>query len=132
MAVRILLVVGKRGFWDNLNKLSNSLNKLKLPQQTQQKLFCFPPNSPQTQTNSNNSSSAKINSKIFDALGLAVGKSLSLWGNRGDFGEIFVEFVGSVFFVDLRLSQNPLLPTTDAKFSVREILKFATSKLFSK
>ena len=42
--------------------------------------------------------------------------------------KVFVEFVGSVFFVDLRLSQNPLMPTTDAQFSVREILKFATSK----
>ena len=31
------------------------------------------------------------------------------------FGEnrrVFVEFVGSVIFVDLKLSQNPLLPTT--------------------
>ena len=41
--------------------------------------------------------------------------------------KVFVEFVGSVFFVDLKLSQNPFMPTTDAKFSGREILKFATS-----
>ena len=27
--------------------------------------------------------------------------------------KVFVEFVGSVFFVDLRLSQNPLMPTTN-------------------
>ena len=45
----------------------------------------------------------------------------------GENRRVFVEFVGSVFFVDLRLSQNPLLPTTDAKFSVRDVLKFATS-----
>ena len=42
--------------------------------------------------------------------------------------QVFVKFVGSVFFVDFWLAQNPLLPTTDAQFSVREILKFATSK----
>ena len=35
----------------------------------------------------------------------------------------FVEFVGSVIFVDLKLSQNPLLPTTNAQFSVRENLE---------
>ena len=42
------------------------------------------------------------------------------------FGEnrrVFVEFVGSVIFVDLKLSQNPLLPTTNAQFSVRENLE---------
>ena len=26
--------------------------------------------------------------------------------------KVFVEFVGSVFFVDLKLSQNPYMPTT--------------------
>ena len=26
--------------------------------------------------------------------------------------KVFVEFVGSVFFVDLKLSQNPFMPTT--------------------
>ena len=42
-----------------------------------------------------------------------------------------VEFVmcllGGEMLVDFWLAQNPLLPTTDAKFSVREILKFAIS-----
>ena len=33
--------------------------------------------------------------------------------------KVFVEFVESVFFVDLKLSQNSLMPTTDAQFSVR-------------
>ena len=28
--------------------------------------------------------------------------------------KVFVEFVESVFFVDLKLSQNPLMPTTSA------------------
>ena len=37
--------------------------------------------------------------------------------------KVFVEFVESVFFVDLKLSQNPLMPTTDAQFSVRENLE---------
>ena len=37
--------------------------------------------------------------------------------------KVFVEFVGSVFFVDLKLSQNPFMPTTDAQFSVRENLE---------
>ena len=44
-------------------------------------------------------------------------------GVCGEFGateRVFVEFVGSVFFVDLKLSQNPYMPTTDAQFSVRE------------
>ena len=41
----------------------------------------------------------------------------------------FNAFVLRLFFVDLRLSQNPYIPTTDAQFSVREILKFATSFL---
>ena len=48
----------------------------------------------------------------------------------GEFGgnrEVFVEFVLRLIFVDLKLSQNPYMPTTDAQFSVREILKFATS-----
>ena len=27
--------------------------------------------------------------------------------------KVFVEFVGSVFFVDLKLSQNPYMPTTN-------------------
>ena len=27
--------------------------------------------------------------------------------------KVFVEFVGSVFFVDLKLSQNPFMPTTE-------------------
>ena len=35
--------------------------------------------------------------------------------------------LGGEMLVDFWLAQNPLLPTTDAKFSVREILKFATS-----
>ena len=26
--------------------------------------------------------------------------------------KVFVEFVGSIFFVDVRLSQNPYMPTT--------------------
>ena len=36
-------------------------------------------------------------------------------GVCGEFGateRVFVEFVGSVFFVDLKLSQNPYMPTT--------------------
>ena len=43
--------------------------------------------------------------------------------NLGGNMKVFVEFVGSVFFVDLKLSQNPLMPTTDAQFSVRENLE---------
>ena len=38
---------------------------------------------PKFTTNSNNSSFAKINTNILVALGLAVGKSLSLWGKEG-------------------------------------------------
>ena len=41
--------------------------------------------------------------------------------------KVFVKFVGSVFFVDLRLSQDPHIPTTDAQFSVNHFLKFAVS-----
>ena len=47
--------------------------------------------------------------------------------NLGGNMKVFVEFVLRLIFVDLKLSQNPYMPTTDAKFSVREILKFATS-----
>ena len=32
--------------------------------------------------------------------------------NLGGNMKVFVEFVGSVFFVDLKLSQNPYMPTT--------------------
>ena len=49
--------------------------------------------------------------------------------NLGKIEEFFVEFVEGVFFVDFELAQNLLLPTTSAQFSVREILKFATSKI---
>ena len=55
---------------------------------------------------------------------------LSLFEFVGEFGEnrrVFVEFVGRGMLVDFWLAQNPSLPTTDAKFSGREILKFATS-----
>ena len=44
----------------------------------------------------------------------------------GEFGgnmKVFVEFVLRLIFVDLKLSQNPYMPTTDAQFSVRENLE---------
>ena len=34
--------------------------------------------------------------------------------------KVFVEFVLRLIFVDLKLSQNPYMPTTYAQFSVRE------------
>ena len=34
------------------------------------------------------------------------------------------------FFVDFWLAQNPLLPTTDAQFSVRENLEICNFKTF--
>ena len=37
--------------------------------------------------------------------------------------KVFVEFVLRLSFVDLKLSQNPYMPTTDAQFSVRENLE---------
>ena len=37
--------------------------------------------------------------------------------------KVFVEFVLRLIFVDLKLSQNPYMPTTDAQFSVRENLE---------
>ena len=83
---------------------------------------------PQFTTNSNNLSAAKIGSEIMPALNLTAETSLSfLEKGRESFFE-FVKFVGSVFFVDLRLSQEPHIPTTDAQFSVNHFLKFATSK----
>ena len=84
---------------------------------------------PQFTTNSNNLSAAKIGSEIMPALNLTAETSLSfLEKGRESFFE-FVKFVGSVFFVDLRLSQDPHIPTTDAQFSVNHFLKFATSKI---
>ena len=44
----------------------------------------------------------------------------------GEFGgnmKVFVEFVLRLIFVDLKLSQNPYMPTTNAQFSVRENLE---------
>ena len=82
---------------------------------------------PQFTTNSNNLSAAKIGSEIMSALSLTAKTSLSfLEKGRESFFE-FVKFVGSVFFVDLRLSQDPHIPTTDAQFSVNHFLKFAVS-----
>ena len=45
--------------------------------------------------------------------------------------KVFVEFVEGVFFVDLKLSQNPYMPTTDAQFSVRENLEICHFKFQS-
>ena len=48
------------------------------------------------------------------------------------FGEnrrVFVEFVGSVIFVDLKLSQNPLLPTTKGE-EVDRILRVKDARKF--
>ena len=40
--------------------------------------------------------------------------------------KVFVEFVGSVFFVDLKLSQNPFMPTTHVYCVCRYRLGVAT------
>ena len=44
----------------------------------------------------------------------------------------FNALVEGVFFVDLKLSQNPYMPTTYAQFSVRENLEICHFKTFFK
>ena len=58
----------------------------------------LPPNSPQTQTNSNNSSFAKINTNILVALGLAVGKKFEFVGKRRESLLNFNAFVLRLIF----------------------------------
>ena len=38
--------------------------------------------------------------------------------------KVFVEFVGSVFFVDLKLSQNPYMPTTNDVLRIQRHIMF--------
>ena len=44
--------------------------------------------------------------------------------------KVFVEFVGSVFFVDLKLSQNPLLPTTNYEIKNKQSMDSTVSVNF--
>ena len=82
---------------------------------------------PQFTTNSNNLSAAKIGSEIMPALNLTAETSLSfLEKGRESFFE-FVKFVGSVFFVDLRLSQDPHIPTTNGR-SGPTLFRYFTSR----
>ena len=73
---------------------------------------------------------AKPNATYIFVLILANDELFEFCVSCGEFGgnmKVFVEFVLRLIFVDLKLSQNPYMPTTYAQFSVREILKFATS-----
>ena len=96
----------------------------KQTQQTQQQTFpSFPHNLHFFPT-------AKPNATYIFVLILANDELFEFCVSCGEFGgnmKVFVEFVLRLIFVDLKLSQNPYMPTTDAQFSVREILKFATS-----
>ena len=44
-----------------------------------------------------------------------MGKSVSCGEKKGKFVVEFVEFVLRLIFVDLKLSQNPYMPTTDSE-----------------
>ena len=96
----------------------------KQTQQTQQQTFpSFPHNLHFFPT-------AKPNATYIFVLILANDELFEFCVSCGEFGgnmKVFVEFVLRLIFVDLKLSQNPYMPTTYAQFSVREILKFATS-----
>ena len=45
--------------------------------------------------------------------------------------KVFVEFVGSVFFVDLKLSQNPYMPTTFVRDDSSAVSLFTLLDQFS-